>query len=207
MGKADPPCRLGLPILRLSGRCGESLPDRAFSPRFAIWPQADSQDTAKLFGAIENDQTVLPAIGKTRKSLEIVAGTMFGADAAHALKACGNAGNYAAVSSHQCSFAQALGLICISSVSKSSVAVRSPLLGLLRSRVQADCFSRRWTPSRSSPRGLPAIPRPHRCRPYSRRCRWRRDRRRSANHSCPHISPSHPAECQSRTSSSADPSS
>lgn len=56
------------------------------------------QDTARLFGAIENDQSVLPALGKTRKSLEEVARIMFGQDEAMAPKACGNAGNDASVS-------------------------------------------------------------------------------------------------------------
>lgn len=59
---------------------------------------ADPQDTAILFGAIEDDQSVQPAIGKTRKQLEAVAGIMFGSDPERAPKACGNAGNHAAVS-------------------------------------------------------------------------------------------------------------
>jgi hypothetical protein len=50
-----------------------------------------------LFGAIEDDQTVQPAIGKTRKSLEAVAGVMFGSNPQLAPTACGNAGNHAAV--------------------------------------------------------------------------------------------------------------
>jgi hypothetical protein len=51
-----------------------------------------------LFGAIEDDQTVQPAIGKTRKRLAEVAAVMFGSDPERAPKACGNAGNHAAVS-------------------------------------------------------------------------------------------------------------
>lgn len=51
-----------------------------------------------LFGAIEDDQTVQPAIGKTRRSLEAVAELMFGSDPDIAPKACANAGNHAAVS-------------------------------------------------------------------------------------------------------------
>ena len=60
--------------------------------------RADIQDTARLFGAIENDTSTLPALNKTRKSLEEVAMIMFGDIEDQAPKGCGNAGNDAAVS-------------------------------------------------------------------------------------------------------------
>lgn len=58
------------------------------------------QDTARLFGAIENDTATLPASNKTRKSLEEVAMIMSGGAEEEAPKGCGNAGNDAAVSCH-----------------------------------------------------------------------------------------------------------
>lgn len=51
-----------------------------------------------MFGCIENDRSVLPALGKTRKSLEEVAMIMFGSEEEGVLKGFGNAGNDAAVS-------------------------------------------------------------------------------------------------------------
>lgn len=51
-----------------------------------------------LFGAVEDDHSIQPALGRTRKSLETVAQIMFGGVPDEAPQACGNAGNYAAVS-------------------------------------------------------------------------------------------------------------
>ena len=56
------------------------------------------KDTARLFGAIENDTSTLPAHNKTRRTLEEVAMIISGGAEEDAPKGCGNAGNDAAVS-------------------------------------------------------------------------------------------------------------
>ena len=50
-----------------------------------------------MFGAIEDDTSIAPVIGKTRKSLREVANIMFGQDPDKAPSKCGNAGNDAFV--------------------------------------------------------------------------------------------------------------